>query len=92
MEIVKAHVYITGRVQGVFFRASTRNEANSLKIQGWVRNCVDGSVEAVFEGDESKVKKMVHWCYSGPPGAFVNDVKVVWEEPMGENSDFLVKY
>lgn len=92
MEIVKAHVYIAGRVQGVFFRASTRNEASSLKIKGWVKNCVDGSVEAVFEGDKNKVNKMVHWCYNGPPGAFVNDVKVVWGKPTGEYSDFSVKY
>ena len=57
-----AHVYVHGRVQGVFFRATTRDKAIALGVKGWVRNCLDGSVEAVFEGEKDIVEKIVNWC------------------------------
>jgi acylphosphatase len=73
-------------VQGVYFRAEAQNRARSLRIGGWVRNAADGSVEAVFEGEDERVESMVAWCRRGPPGARVDDAEVVWEEPQGETA------
>ena len=70
----RARVYVTGRVQGVFFRDSTRQNAERLGLSGWVRNSPDGAVEAVFEGPSEKVREMVRWCEVGPPDASVRDV------------------
>jgi acylphosphatase len=80
----RVHVRIRGRVQGVFFRAEARARAESLGVSGWVRNAEDGSVEAVFEGDDERVDSMVDWCRRGPRGAQVGDVAVETEEPAGE--------
>ena len=70
------HVRITGRVQGVFFRAWARDEARALSVSGWVRNCADGSVEAHVEGDEGAVHQLIEKMREGPPGARVVDVEV----------------
>ena len=78
-------MHVHGRVQGVFFRMETRDRARSLGLDGWVRNCPDGTVEAVFEGDRARVESMVDWCGRGPAGARVDDVDVKWEEPAGES-------
>ena len=80
----RVHVRVRGRVQGVFFRAEARARAESLGLGGWVRNAPDGSVEAVFEGDEQRVDSMVDWCRRGPSGAHVADVEAEAEEPTGE--------
>jgi len=88
--MTRAHVHVRGRVQGVFFRMETRDRARSLGLDGWVRNCPDGAVEAVFEGDRARVESMVGWCGRGPAGARVDDVDVKWEEPAGE-SGFAVR-
>lgn len=90
--MIRAHVYVYGRVQGVFFRASTRDKARLLGIKGWVKNCLDGSVEAVFEGKKDAVDKMVNWCRKGPTGAFVDRIDVCWEEYTGEFDEFSVVY
>ena len=82
--MTRVHVRIRGRVQGVFFRAEARARAESLGLGGWVRNAEDGSVEAVFEGDEERVSSMVDWCGRGPSGARVDNVEVELEEPTGE--------
>jgi acylphosphatase len=79
----RAHVRVSGRVQGVFFRAETSRRARSLGLSGWVQNLHDGSVEAVFEGRPEAVESMVAWCERGPSGAAVADVAVTWEEPQG---------
>ena len=71
----QAHVRVTGRVQGVFFRDSTRQNAGRLGLSGWVRNSPDGAVEAVFEGPSEKVREMVAWCGQGPQGASVENVE-----------------
>jgi acylphosphatase len=71
-------------VQGVFFRAETSDRARSLGLAGWVRNCPDGTVEAVFEGESERVQSMVDWCGRGPSGASVDGVDVEWAEPEGE--------
>ena len=70
-------------MQGVFFRAETRDRAASLGLAGWVRNNPDGSVEAVFEGERDRVESMVEWCRKGPAHAQVENVDVGWEEPQG---------
>jgi acylphosphatase len=82
--MTRVHVRIHGRVQGVFFRAEAQSRANSLGVAGWIRNTEDGSVEAVFEGDEARVRSMVDWCRRGPSGARVDDVEAKTEEPTGE--------
>lgn len=89
---VRAELLISGRVQGVFFRSNTRRRANSLGIEGYVRNRSDGRVEAVFEGKEKDVKKLVTWCYEGPSSARVESVDLEWYEPTGEFSGFSVRY
>jgi len=84
MALVRAHLFITGRVQGVFFRACTRDEAQKRKLTGWVKNLYDGRVEAVFEGEEEAVQSMVSWCHRGPSHAVVTDVSVEIGEARGE--------
>ncbi len=73
---VRAHVWISGIVQGVAFRYYTRRQAVQLGLTGWVRNLRNGRVEAVFEGDDDRVEDMLAWCREGPPGARVDDLKV----------------
>jgi acylphosphatase len=81
---VRAYVVISGRVQGVCFRAYTVDEATAASLTGWVRNMPDGRVEAVFEGDKSAVEAIIAWCQKGPPAARVSDIEVIWGEPRGE--------
>jgi len=88
--VARAHVVVSGRVQAVFFRAETRSRASSLGLSGWVRNNPDGTVEAVFEGDEEHVESMVEWCRRGPAHAEVDDVNVAWEPARGEEG-FVVR-
>jgi len=85
---VRAHVTISGRVQGVFFRSETAFQARRLNIKGWVRNLPDGRVEAVFEGEESNVKQLIDFCKRGPPGARVTNMNVSCETYTGEFSSF----
>ncbi|QYJ16993.1 Acylphosphatase [Rubrobacter xylanophilus DSM 9941] len=82
----RVHVYVSGRVQGVFFRDSTRERARRLGVSGWVRNLPDGRVEAVFEGESGDVDEMVRWCHEGPPHARVESVEVE-EEPVSKSSE-----
>ncbi len=89
---VRAHAIITGRVQGVWFRVETRKVARSHGVNGWVRNKMDGSVEAVFEGAEADVQATLTWCHQGPPHAGVSQVDVAWQEYSGEYADFDVTY
>jgi len=89
---VKAHVFISGRVQGVFFRYETKRMAIRRGVSGWVKNLPDGRVEAVFEGEKNDVEAMVRFCHRGPPGAIVRDVKVFWEKPTGEFQGFQIRY
>jgi acylphosphatase len=86
----RAHVFASGRVQGVFFRAETAEFAERHKLTGWVRNLSDGSVEAVFEGEKESVESAVDFCKRGPPGAFVSNLDVEWGEWRGESRDFRV--
>ena len=86
------HVFISGRVQGVFFRAATQRMAKDFNLTGWVRNMVDGRVEAIFEGDDANVDKMFAWCHIGPPAARVEEVLTEEEPYTGEFRDFNIKY
>jgi len=88
----RVHVFVSGRVQGVFFRQETQNKATSLNLTGWVRNIPDGRVEAVFEGEEEDVNLMVDWCRKGPSFASVINVEVINEPCRGEFQDFNIKY
>jgi acylphosphatase len=91
-EHLRAHLVIHGLVQGVYFRASTRDEAVRLGVGGWVKNLPEGSVEALFEGEKKKVEEIVGWCYKGPPGAHVEKVDLRWETYKGEFRQFDVRY
>ena len=82
-EVRRVRVFISGRVQGIFFRAETRRKAEELGVAGWVRNLADGRVEAVFEGPADKVEKIIEWCWQGSPLAKVEKVEVREEEPEG---------
>jgi len=81
---VRAHVLVSGRVQGVYYRASTRDAAEERGVDGWVLNRDDGRVEAVFEGRENDVRDLVAWCETGSPAADVDSVDVEYDEPDGE--------
>ncbi|HZY66012.1 MAG TPA: acylphosphatase [Rubrobacteraceae bacterium] len=87
----RAHVYVSGNVQGVFFRDSTRQKAKELGLAGWVKNTPDGRVEAVFEGPSSEVRQMVDWCENGPSQADVEDVEAEYSEPEGNSEGFEVR-
>jgi acylphosphatase len=89
---LRARVTIEGRVQGVFFRASTREEARKLGVNGWVRNLPNGDVAALFEGDKDVVTQMLAWCYKGPPYAVVHKVNVSYEPFLGDQDGFRVGY
>ncbi|ACX52884.1 acylphosphatase [Ammonifex degensii KC4] len=91
MKQVRAHVIVHGKVQGVYFRASTLEKAREEGVTGWVRNRPDGTVEAVFEGEEERVKRMIAWCHQGPPWAEVERVEVNWEDWRGEFTDFTIR-
>ncbi len=89
---VRARLRISGRVQGVFFRQTTAQEATRLRLTGWVRNLPDGDVEAVIEGGAEVVDRMITWCHHGPPSARVDDVAVSWETATGEYTRFSITY
>ena len=86
----RAHVLVSGRVQGVLFRAETADVAERLGVNGWVRNLPDGRVEALFEGEKEDVEKTLEFCRRGPPGAYVRDLDVKWEEWKGEFQGFQI--
>ena len=87
--MIAKRVIVSGRVQGVFFRDSTRRAAKSRGVDGWVRNRDDGTVEAVFEGEQALVDEMVSWCRQGPNDAEVTRVETFDEDPEGLR-DFVV--
>jgi len=89
---VKKRVLIAGRVTGVFYRATMREHARALNVNGWVKNRHDGKVEALLEGEEKDVEKLIRWCHQGPPGAWVSTVKVKTEQYTGEYSGFGIKH
>ena len=88
---IHAHVFVSGRVQGVAYRANTRSAARDYGVDGWVRNLDDGRVEAVFEGPRDAVEGIVEWCETGSPAARVDDVEVEYSDPKGA-SGFRVRW
>ncbi|MCD6193276.1 MAG: acylphosphatase [Candidatus Aminicenantes bacterium] len=90
--MVRLHVYVSGLVQGVFFRDHTRRWADSLGIKGWVRNLPDGRVEAVLEGERDKVEALLQRMEEGPPLARVEKIEVEWEDYQGEFNDFRIRW
>lgn len=80
----RIHIFVEGRVQGVFFRHYTRETATVYNIKGWVRNLHDGRVEMVCEGSGEDIEKMIEWCRQGPPGSHVGKIDTAWEEYRGE--------
>jgi len=90
--LVNVHVIISGRVQGVWFRANTKQMAEQLGLTGWVRNTSDGCVEAVFEGEEHLINKMIEWCNQGSPLSKVKNVDVKNQESTNEFSDFSIRH
>src|SRR5215217_7135994 len=90
-EQARVQLIIEGRVQGVYFRASTVQEAQKLGISGCVMNCPDGSVKAVAEGQREQIDRLIAWCHRGPSGARVTKVDVQWEQPQNSFSGFAIK-
>ena len=90
MPQVRAEVRVTGRVQGVWFRQSTKDTAERYGVKGWCRNNPDGSVEAVLEGEETTVKAVIDWCKNGPDLARVEDLQIEWKAPNGEFDRFRI--
>ncbi len=89
---IRAHIIVSGKVQGVFYRAETASKAKRLNITGWIRNLPDGRVEAVFEGESTEVEKMLAFCRRGPPNAYVVSLDVRRQEWKGEFDNFTVQY
>jgi acylphosphatase len=87
----RAHVYVSGDVQGVFYRDSTRQKARQLGLSGWVKNLPDGRVEALFEGPSEKIREMVRWCEQGSPHAAVENVDVEFDSAREDLSGFEVR-
>jgi acylphosphatase len=87
---IRAHVFIEGRVQGVFFRSETLSVARQHNLTGWARNLPDGRVEAIFEGEQADVEEMIQWCHQGPPHAMVRQVSVTSEPYQGEFETFSI--
>ena len=85
---VRVHIYIEGKVQGVFYRAWTKGQVDKLKLTGWVKNLDDGRVEAVFEGEKLKVEKMIAKCKEGSWPAKVVHIDISWEKATGEFKNF----
>ncbi|WP_248904938.1 acylphosphatase [Halocatena marina] len=79
----RAHVFVSGNVQGVFYRATTREKAQEQGVDGWVKNLEDGRVEAVFEGPPDAVEAMIEWCHTGSPQADVERVETEFSDPKG---------
>ena len=88
---VRLWLKVEGRVQGVYFRASTVQEAKRLRLKGWVRNCPDGSVELIAEGERAMLEELEAWCRQGPAGAVVRQVNSSWQDVTNEFDAFLIR-
>ena len=89
--MIRTHLFISGRVQNVFFRARTQKKAKELGVSGWVRNLADGRVEALYEGEKEKVEKMIEWSKRGPLFAKVKNIEIFPEEYRGEFNGFEIR-
>ncbi len=91
-EYSRAHLIIEGTVQGVFYRAFTRDVAVTLGLKGWVRNLPDGNVEAVLEGEKGDIENAITMCYQGPSASRVSTINVLWKDYKGEFGTFDIRY
>jgi acylphosphatase len=91
-ENARAHLIVSGRVQGVCFRAETQQAASRLGLTGWVKNKSDGTVEADVEGDKQALLKLIDWCRKGPPISAVAHVAVTWKDHRDAYDDFSIRY
>ncbi len=92
LDHICARLLISGKVQGVGFRIALRDQARQVGVVGWVRNTPDGYVEAYLEGGNAAVRRIISWCYGGPPQAQVERVQVQWQEPERTLTDFMIEY
>jgi acylphosphatase len=90
-DAARAHVRVFGRVQGVGFRYMAAEEARRQRLHGWVRNLDSGGVEAVFQGPRVALENMLRWCDEGPPGSYVREVRVSWDEPLEQFATFEIR-
>jgi acylphosphatase len=88
----RAHIYVSGRVQGVCYRDFTQRSASSLNLTGWVKNLYDGRVEAVIEGDKEKIETLVNKMKEGPSWANVENTDLIWEDYTGDYNDFRITW
>ena len=88
----RAHIVVTGKVQGVFFRSKTKHNADHHDVKGWVRNLPNNRVEAVFEGEKDNVQTLISFCKHGPSRAKVTNINLTWETYTGEFDRFKIKY
>jgi acylphosphatase len=86
----RARILITGQVQGVFFRRELTDLARRLRVSGWVRNLSDGKVEALAEGEKTRLDELIRFCHVGPRGAVVRRVDVEWSDYLGEFRGFRI--
>jgi acylphosphatase len=91
MALARVHLLVSGRVQGVWYRQATCDEARALGLRGWVRNVPDGRVEVEAEGEREALGRLLAFCRRGPPRADVDDVEVVWTEHRGDLGPFSVQ-
>ena len=89
---VRAYIFVSGLVQGVFFRENTRKKAQKLGITGWIQNLADGRIEAIFEGEKERVKEIIKWVKKGPIFAKVSGTDVEWQKYKGEFKNFEIRY
>ncbi len=90
MDKTRAHIFVQGKVQGVFYRSWLHKEAQGLSLMGFVKNLEDGRVEALFEGEKEKVEEIIEKCREGSKASEVTHIDVIWEEAKGDYSDFVV--
>jgi acylphosphatase len=90
MSLKQVHLFVRGRVQGVFFRASAQREARRLGLTGWVKNRPDGAIEVLAEGEEEEIKELIGWAHKGPSAARVDSVDVRWRSYTGQHADFRI--
>ncbi len=92
VEKIRAHIFVSGEVQGVFFRENTRKKAEKLGVFGWVKNLKDGRVEAVLEGNRERIEEIVQWARKGPIWAKIDGLEAIWENYQGEFKGFEIRY
>lgn len=91
-ELRRAHIYVSGRVQGVFFRATVESIAKQFRLKGYVKNLPDGRVEIVAEGEKQALEHLINWARRGTRLAKIEEVEATWQEPTGEFGDFHISY